>query len=178
MIILGVDPGTIYSGYGVISIKEGKCAVLEHGIIQLKAVAGIPEKLEIIYQKISSLIKLHKPESVVIETAFYGKNIQSALKIGLARGAAILAARHHHKEIFEYAPREIKKSVTGNGAASKEQVMGMVQTTLGLTKPLKYFDESDALAAALCHSYRCKSAPKRTGSWKSFVEQHPERILH
>src|SRR5690606_24045865 len=121
------------------------------------------------------IIKLFKPDEFAIETAFYGKNVQSAMKIGYARGVSILAAVHNNLPVSEYSPREIKKSVVGKGSASKEQVSYMIKTLLELKSLQLKTDESDALATALCHAFRMKSPSKKTKSWKSFIETYPDR---
>lgn len=177
MIILGVDPGTLITGYGIITQKNKMMLALSSGIIDLRKTGSIPVKLEAIYETLASLIKKYQPDDFAIETAFFGKNVQSALKIGIARGAAILSAQHHHLKIHEYSPREVKKSVTGNGAASKEQVSGMLKTLLNMKQVPVKFDESDALAVALCHAFRKGAGEKRSASWSSFAKQHPERII-
>ncbi len=177
MIILGIDPGTIKCGYGFISFDKNVIKRIDSGTFYLQTLKSMPEKLEKIYDELSILIKKHKADELSIETAFYGKNIQSALKIGLARGAAILSARHSKLNISEYSPREIKKAVTGNGAASKEQVLYMVQTLLN-QKTTKFLpDESDALAIAICHSFRLRSHSSKPKSWKDFASNFPERII-
>ena len=178
MIILGVDPGTIRCGYGVIAVATGKPVKrIASGVIQLQSIDTIPEKLGRIYETLVALIKTHRPDELSIETAFYGKNIQSALKIGLARGAAILAAVNSGLTVSEYAPREIKKAVTGNGAAAKEQVLYMVQTIINEKKTKFAADESDALATALCHSFRVNTGSSKPKNWNDFVNNFPERII-
>ncbi len=178
MIILGVDPGTIHCGYGIIKLQTGKPVErIASGVIQLQKLDNIPDKLAKIYESLTAMIKSHKPDELSIETAFYGKNVQSALKIGLARGAAILAATNNGLQVSEYSPREIKKSVTGNGAAAKEQVLYMVQTILNEKKTKFPADESDALATALCHSFRLNSSNTKPKNWKDFINNYPERII-
>jgi crossover junction endodeoxyribonuclease RuvC len=176
--ILGVDPGTLKCGYGIIEADgNGKFTHVSSGVINITAIATIPNKLEIIFSHLQTIIKKHHPDEFAIETAFYGKNVQSALKIGMARGAAIVAARQHKLDVSEYAPREVKKAVTGNGAASKEQVAYMVKTILSLRDTELKLDESDALGVALCHAFRRKQKGGKSKSWKSFVENYPERIV-
>lgn len=178
MTILGVDPGTIFTGYGIIKFHNNSMVKIVNGIIKLPSSKPLPLKLEIIYNEIDRLIKEYKPEEFAIETAFYGKNVQSAMKIGYARGVAVLAAVHNSLPTNEYAPREIKKSVVGNGAASKEQVCFMIKNLLEIKKDTKLkFDESDALAVAICHAFRIKSPVKKSRNWKSFIEQFPERVI-
>jgi len=177
MIILGVDPGTLRTGYGIISVAQGKTIWIASGTINLVKLKTLPEKLKKIYLELTDLIERYNPQEFAIETAFYGKNVQSAMKIGYARGVSILAAVNKAIFICEYSPREVKKSVVGTGAASKEQVNYMVKSILELAKGKVGMDESDALAVALCHSFRIKGISRKSTSWKSFVEKYPERII-
>ena len=180
MIILGVDPGTNYTGFGVIKQKSNNYIRVINGIIKLPTNITLPFKLEIIYDELVKIIDTYKPDEFAIETAFYGKNVQSAMKIGYARGAALLAAVHGKIPTSEYSPREIKKSVVGRGSASKEQVLYMIKTLLELKEEKMRYDESDALAVAMCHAFRIingNGVVKRNKDWKSFVESNPERIL-
>jgi crossover junction endodeoxyribonuclease RuvC len=177
MIILGVDPGTIFTGFGLIKQDGNSHHRIINGIIKLPPSFSLSQKLEIIYDELDKLIKTYRPDEFAIETAFYGKNVQSAMKIGYARGVSMLAAVHNKIPASEYSPREIKKSVVGNGAASKEQVYFMISTLLELKKEKMKFDESDALAVALCHAFRLKSPVKKSKNWKSFVEAFPERVI-
>lgn len=177
MIIIGVDPGTILTGFGIIGSDKNKFNCLEAGTIKLQSKLSIAQRLEIIYNELDKLIKIYKPHEFAIETAFYGKNVQSAMKIGYARGVSLLAAVHNKIPASEYSPREIKKAVVGTGAASKEQVNYMIKTLLNLKLKKVKFDESDALAVALCHAFRLKTPSKKTKGWKSFVEAYPERVI-
>ena len=178
MIIFGVDPGTNLTGFGIIKQTRNNFALIKNGLIKLHQNKTLSEKLVIIYDEIKGLLKLYKPDEFAIETAFYGKNVQSAMKIGYARGAAILAAAHCKIPMSEYSPREIKKSVVGKGAASKEQVSFMIKTLLSAKEIKMKYDESDALAVALCHAFRMGNNKKRTNSWKAFVEQFPDRVVN
>lgn len=177
MVILGVDPGTLITGYGIIKQSGSSFTRISNGLIKLDSAKPIPQRLEIIYNELDRIIKLFKPDEFAIETAFYGKNVQSAMKIGYARGVSILAAVHNSLPVSEYSPREIKKSVVGKGAASKEQVSYMIGTLLNLKSKKMKSDESDALATALCHAFRMKTPSKKTKSWKSFIEAYPERVI-
>jgi len=177
MQVLGVDPGTIRTGYGVVSLDNGVVKHIYSGIINLTKVTYMPEKLHIINEKLNQIIADYRPDEFSIETAFYGKNIQSALKIGLARGAAILSAYNNNLGIGEYSPREVKKSIVGTGAASKEQVNYMIKSILNINEKEIALDESDALAVAICHAFRIKGFFKKSTNWKSFIEQFPERII-
>lgn len=180
MIILGVDPGTNYTGFGVIKQKSNNYIRVINGIIKLPTNITLPFKLEIIYDELVKIIDTYKPDEFAIETAFYGKNVKSAMKIGYARGAALLAAVHKKVPTSEYSPREIKKSVVGRGSASKEQVYYMIKTLLELKEEKIRYDESDALAVAICHAFRItrsNGSVKRNKDWKSFIETYPERIV-
>lgn len=181
MIILGVDPGTNYTGYGIIkqnnSGRGGTYLRTANGIIKLPSTTPISLRLEMIYDGLSKIIKKYKPDEFAIETAFYGKNVQSAMKIGYARGVSILAAVHNKIPTSEYSPREVKKSVVGTGAASKEQVSFMIKTLLNLKDEKMKFDESDALAVALCHAFRMNTPAKKSSNWKAFIQAFPERII-
>lgn len=177
MTILGVDPGTNFTGFGIIKNEKNNFIRVINGIIKLPSTNSLSAKLEIIYNELDKLIKIYRPDEFAIETAFFGKNVQSAMKIGYARGVSILAAVHNKVPTSEYSPREIKKSVVGNGAASKEQVYFMIDTLLELKKEKMKFDESDALAVALCHAFRLKTPQKNSKNWKSFIEAYPERII-
>jgi crossover junction endodeoxyribonuclease RuvC len=183
MIILGVDPGTLVTGYGVIDADHKSMAVLDYDVIVNRDERSMPIRLKEIYSKLCSVITTYHPDEFAIETAFYGKNAQSALKIGHARGVSILAAVNHEIPTTEYSPREVKKAVVGNGAASKEQVKFMVQSILRLRETPKLFDATDALAVALCHHHRVTGS-KSIGrssithkNWSSFIKAHPNRVL-
>jgi crossover junction endodeoxyribonuclease RuvC len=187
MIILGVDPGTLTTGYGVIEGKKGRFRLLEYDVVQNRGDQRMPIRLRAIYATLCKVIDRYHPDEFAIETAFYGKNAQSAMKLGHARGVSILAAVNREIPTTEYSPREVKRAVAGNGGASKEQVSYMVQSILKLKAPPKYYDATDALAVAICHYHRTqgdgrsrkgKGGPgKNAPSWKSYVESHPERIV-
>jgi crossover junction endodeoxyribonuclease RuvC len=177
MIILGIDPGTIFTGYGIIKQNFSVYRRISSGSIKLPVKHNLPQKLEIIYDQLDKLIKTYKPDEFAIETAFYGKNVQSAMKIGYARGVSILAASHNKIPINEYSPREIKKSVVGKGAASKMQVYFMVRTLLEISTEKMRFDETDALAVALCHAFRSVRPESKRKSWKSYIETFPEKVI-
>lgn len=177
MIIFGVDPGTIRTGFGVIKYFNNEISHIDSGTIQLASLSNLAFKLQKIYDELSRLIRKHDPDEFSLETAFYGKNVQSALKIGYARGASMLAAVNNELPVNEYSPREVKKSVVGTGAASKEQVNYMIKSLLNIKTEIK-FDESDALAVAICHCLKLK-LPSSRGSknWKAFIEQNPEKVV-
>ncbi len=178
MIILGVDPGTLTTGYGVIEFERSEVSLISSGIINCAKKTKLPLRLEIIYNELSKIIQMYLPDEFAIESAFYGKNAQSALKIGHARGVSILAAIHFQIPTAEYSPREIKKSVVGNGAASKQQVMYMVNHLLKLKQKKTKLDETDAIAVALCHLQKLSSPVRRHKDWKSFIESHSHLIIN
>lgn len=177
MIILGVDPGSAFTGYGLINYDKNEVKFIRKGIIISYDKSSMPDKIANIYNALLKVIKEHSPDEFAIETAFYGKNAQSALKIGLARAAAILAAKNCGLKTIEYSPREIKKAVCGNGAASKEQIQGMVFNLLALKKIKMKFDESDALAVAICHAFKNNSCSKKSAGWKEFVKNNSDKII-
>lgn len=155
MIILGIDPGTATTGYGIIqSSKPYDFHCIEYGTIRSKANQTLASRLKKIYDGIAEVVDHFQPDQVALEDVFHGKNFQAALKLGQARGAAILAAINAEKIVAAYSPREIKMSLTGHGAASKEQVQRMVRELLQLDAPATPLDASDALAIALCHAQR------------------------
>lgn len=177
MTILGVDPGTNFTGYGIIKASRNSFTKVVNGLIKLPPGKSLAEKLEIIYDELNRLIKKYNPDEFAIETAFYGKNVQSAMKIGYARGVSLLAAVHNRIPSSEYSPKEVKKSVVGNGAASKQQVSFMIKSILKLQDEKMKFDESDALAIALCHAFRMKIPAGGKKDWKSFIEANPDRVI-
>lgn len=179
MRILGIDPGTLFTGYGIIEFDKNEITHIQSGVINIPATRDFASRLKKIYDELNSIIKTYKPDEFALETAFYGKNVQSALKIGYARGVSLLAAAHNELPIKEYSPREIKKSVVGNGASSKEQVQFMIKKLMNINKKKIKFDETDALAVAVCHAFKLTSFSSRRKSknWKEFVEAHPERII-
>jgi crossover junction endodeoxyribonuclease RuvC len=175
-LVLGVDPGTRITGYAVVRAADGGYGLVCAGVIQNDPSRPLPFRLKHIHDEISGLVTAYRPGEFAIETAFAGRNAQSALKLGQARGVSILAAEQHGLAIAEYAPREIKKAVTGNGNASKEQVRYMVTSLLSLAPKSIRLDASDAAAAALCHLHRPAPRKERHRSWESFVSAHPERV--
>lgn len=185
MRIIGIDPGTTITGIGIVEHRSERVYLIHYNTINLNSKESLPSRLKKIYDECLQCINKFKPDEFAIETAFYGKNIQSTLKLGQARGVAIIAALNSNLKISEYSPREIKKSVTGNGASSKVQVQYMVKSILSLSSDdeTMEIDSSDALAVALCHFY-CSgnilfngNTKGSSNSWKFFVEQNPERII-
>jgi len=151
-LILGIDPGTRITGFGVIRVDEGRrFSVVDYGCIRPPATKPLSERYRIIYQALEELIEKYRPEAVAVETQFIHKNPQSGIKLGMARGVVVLAASLREIPIFEYAPTRAKRAVVGTGRASKEQVRGMVQRLLSLSAPPEPEDAADALAIAICH---------------------------
>ncbi len=173
-IVLGIDPGTNIMGYGVIHQKGNKMEVVGFGIVDMHKMEGHFNKLKHIYERTLQLIDGFKPDELSIEAPFQGKNVQSMLKLGRAQGAAISAALTRTIPIFEYAPRKIKLAITGTGAASKEQVAGMLQRILKIEEMPDKLDATDGLAAALCHLYQ-RDLPKSDGkckNWSDYVKKN------
>jgi crossover junction endodeoxyribonuclease RuvC len=177
-IILGIDPGTVILGYGLISSAGKNLSLVTMGILRLQKYSDPLTRLGKIYERIDSLITEFKPDEVAIEAPFYGKNVQSMLKLGRAQGVALAPAINRSLPVFEYAPRKVKQSITGNGNASKEQVAMMVQALLKFQETPEYLDATDGVAVALCHHYQsCRpvSAPSAK-SWNEFIRKNPGRI--
>ncbi len=175
-IVLGIDPGTLVTGYGVVMRSRNTLQLLGCGTIRNPAQASMPLRLKTIYNDLCSVIETFHPDELAIESAFYGKNAQSALKLGHARGVAILAAVKSEIPTTEYSPREVKKAVVGNGAASKEQVQYMIKSMLHLSNARMLLDTSDAIAIAICHLHRLVTPTSKHKDWKSFITAHPERV--
>jgi len=149
--ILGIDPGLVQTGYGIITINENDPQIIDFGVVKPTVNDGLATRLLTIFEDVSEIINIHKPSIFSIEDVFYGKNAKSALRLGQARGAAMVAAASAGLSIHEYSARKIKQAVTGNGNAHKEQVQFMVKATLKMDKLPEPIDASDALATALCH---------------------------
>ena len=179
-VILGIDPGTLVMGFAVLKIEHNKPALGIMDIIKLSSNKDIYARLEIIHRTVSSLIVQYKPECFAIEAPFFGKNVQSMLKLGRAQGVAIAAAMQASLTVTEYSPRKIKQSITGNGNADKEQVWKMLQNILSLEDQPKYYDATDALAVALCHHYQTNNPvlnnEKPLKGWGDFMAKNPGRI--
>src|SRR5579862_956488 len=176
MIILGIDPGTLATGYGIISSRNGKLTLIDCGAIRNNSDRPMALRLQSIFESLGKTIAKFRPDECAIETAFYGKNAQSALKLGQARGVAMLAAITNNVPISEYSPREVKKALVGNGAASKQQVQYMIHSILAMKNGSTRFDVTDALAVAVCHLHRMRTPKKSYTNWKSFVAAHPQRV--
>jgi len=181
-IILGIDPGTNVTGYGIIAAENSGPRLITLGIIELKGYRDHFMKIKHIYERTIGLIDEYHPDELAIEAPFYGKNVQSMLKLGRAQGAAIAAALSRSVPIFEYAPRKIKMSITGRGAASKEQVAYMLMSILNFREKDIILDATDGLAAALCHYYQNYNTGNTTQntreykSWKDFIKHNPGRV--
>lgn len=163
-------------GYGLILVKNNQLKLMQYGVIHLTKYKGHELKLKKIFDRVQNLIDEYNPDEVALEAPFFGKNVQSMLKLGRAQGVAMAAALSRELPITEYAPKKVKMSVTSNGNASKEQVARMLMTLLKIQEEPKLLDASDALAVALCHHFQ-KGRPKSTASsWKSFLSENPGRV--
>ncbi|GAB4283875.1 MAG: crossover junction endodeoxyribonuclease RuvC [Marinilabiliales bacterium] len=178
-IILGIDPGTSVSGYGIVEIIDKKPQIIAIGIIDLRKIKDHYVKIKNVYDRTLGLIDEYHPDELAIESPFYSNNVQSMLKLGRAQGAAISAALNRSLPIFEYSPRKIKMSITGSGSASKEQVAGMLINMFNLKNLPKELDATDGLAAAICHFYQNTkiNKTKSSSSWNDFLKNNPDRIL-
>ena len=186
-IILGVDPGTSVTGFGLIKVEGKQISLIELGIIKTGKTDDHPLKLKKIFEGVLGIIEAHHPDAMAIEAPFFGKNIQSMLKLGRAQGVAMAAAMYRNIPLCEYSPKKIKQSITGNGNASKEQVSSMLQALLKFDGHPEYLDATDGLAAAVCHYLQNdlsglqknktkKPAKKHTG-WASYLTENPDKII-
>ena len=179
-VILGIDPGTTFMGYGVLKVEDRKAAMVALGVIDLRKYADHYLTLGRIFERVNGIIESYLPDELAIEAPFFGKNVQSMLKLGRAQGVAMAAAIHRQVPITEYAPTKIKMAITGNGNASKEQVAYMLQKMLHIDAGEigKYLDATDALGAAYCH-YLQMGRPEtdhKYSSWKDFATKNASRI--
>ena len=167
-------------GYGLIEVNGSAVNLLELGVLKPGSIKDGYKKLQLIFNTVSGLITKYQPTDFAIEAPFFGKNVQSMLKLGRAQGVAIAAAMRHGLEVTEYSPKKVKQSITGNGNADKEQVMKMLQTILSFKHSAKHLDASDALAVALCHHYQCNSVIGKVNGkargWEAFIKLNPQRI--
>ncbi|MEO1449303.1 MAG: crossover junction endodeoxyribonuclease RuvC [Bacteroidota bacterium] len=178
-IIIGIDPGTNVTGYGIISCQGKRMDLLACGVVQLgKAKVEHAEKLGRIFTRVSSLIKAYQPTEMALEAPFFGKNPQSMLKLGRAQGVAMAAGLLHGLSIAEYAPKKVKSAVTGTGLASKEQVAAMLRRLLNFEEEPKYLDATDGLAVAVCHFFQGNAITggKKAKDWGSFLKANPDRV--
>lgn len=180
-VLLGIDPGTQLMGYALLRISSNQPQVLLMDTLKLTKEKDIYARLAMIHAKVSELIKHYQPESFAIEAPFFGKNVQSMLKLGRAQGVAIAAAMHANIPVTEYSPKKVKQSITGNGNADKNQVWKMLQQTLLIEEKPQYFDATDALAVVLCHYYQSSSLTgsiqKGLKGWEDFLAKNPERLV-
>lgn len=179
-IIIGIDPGTNVMGYGILRVMGKRPSMLAMGVIKLNKFETHYLRLRRIFDGVQSLINQYLPDEMAIEAPFFGKNVQSMLKLGRAQGVAMAAALTHDVPITEYEPRKIKMAITGNGAASKEQVQEMLRRILNIPREqlLPELDATDALAAALCHFYETSRPIPAAGpkSWKEFIAKNPDKV--
>jgi len=177
-IILGIDPGTNIMGYGLIHQSGNKIRLITMGILKLGKYSNHALKLKKIFERTLGLIDEYKPDEMALEAPFYGKNVQSMLKLGRAQGVAMAAGLYKDLPIFEYSPKKIKQSITGNGNASKEQVAGMLANLVEFTETPEFLDATDGLAAAVCHFFQGDKVVtgKSYNSWKGFLKDNPERL--
>lgn len=177
-IILGIDPGTNIMGYGLVQQKGNSLKIIAMGVLKLGAYANHPLKLKKIFERTLALIDEYSPDEMSLEAPFFGKNVQSMLKLGRAQGVAMAAGLYRNVPIFEYSPRKIKMAITGKGTASKEQVAAMLTQLLKIKEQSEYLDATDGLAAAVCHYLQ--NNPSSEGDaytgWKSFVTKNPKRV--
>lgn len=177
-IILGIDPGTLVLGYGVIKESGSKMKLETLGVVKMGHLDDHGLKLQRIFKKTLALIEEYNPDCVALEAPFYGKNIQVMLKLGRAQGVAMAAALSRDIPIYEYSPRKIKQSVTGSGSASKEQVAAMLQNLLGFKETPQFLDATDGLAVAVCHSFQQNTvrSSQSYSTWSAFVKDNQGRI--
>ena len=192
-IILGIDPGTMVMGYSLIMQRDKQLSLLRMGVLKLKQYDNQALKLKKIFERVLEIIEEYHPDELAIEAPFFGKNVQSMLKLGRAQGVAMAAALYRDIPIFEYSPRKIKQSITGNGAASKEQVALMLQKIIQFEQLPEFLDATDATAAAVCHYFqrslnivgdsdetkivKIPKGKKSFNSWSSFLENNPDRKI-
>ncbi|MFD2696814.1 crossover junction endodeoxyribonuclease RuvC [Mesonia sediminis] len=177
-IILGIDPGTTIMGFGLIKVQDKKMEFLQLNELLLTKYDDHYIKLKLIFERTLSLIDAYHPDEIAIEAPFFGKNVQSMLKLGRAQGVAMAAGLSREVPVTEYSPKKIKMAITGNGNASKEQVAKMLQSLLKLKSLPKNLDSTDGLAAAVCHHYNSgkKVQSKNYSGWAAFVKQNPKKI--
>ncbi|MEP6584277.1 MAG: crossover junction endodeoxyribonuclease RuvC [Ginsengibacter sp.] len=179
-IILGIDPGSLVMGFGVIKVSAEGVSLIIMDVLKLSSNKNAYERLQLIHSKVCDLVKVYRAHELAIEAPFFGKNVQSMLKLGRAQGVAIAAAIQAGVPVTEYSPRKIKQSITGNGNADKLQVLKMLQRILSFDESPKYFDATDAIAVAVCHHFQGNSlvdtSSKKLNGWKDFLVQNPGRV--
>ncbi len=183
-IILGIDPGTLVMGYSIIEVCNKIITVKAIDVLKLSSKKNNYQRLQMIHTKVCEIVHKYKPTQFAIEAPFFGKNVQSMLKLGRAQGVAIAAAMDNKIPVTEYSPRKIKQAITGNGNADKEQIWKMLQRIVSLPDKPKNFDATDALAVAVCHHFSenliipaKKTTKKPKYNWQSFILENPQRIL-
>ncbi len=177
MRILGIDPGSVVTGFGVVEKTGNKFSLVEYGVIEAKReYTSLEHRLKIIYERLNQVIIRTSPDEAALELLFFFKNPQSLLKLSHARGVAMLSASVANIPLSEYSALEIKKSVTGKGRASKEQVQYMVKSMLSIKENPAFYDATDALAIAICHGLKSNAPESSSRSWKEFIVQNPNRI--
>ena len=177
--ILGIDPGTNFMGYAILRIQKEEAYCSRLGVLKMKRYSTQQEKLKHIFLRVQELVKSYQPDHMAIEAPFFGKNVQSMLKLGRAQGVAIAAAMTVDIPTSEYSPKKIKLAITGNGNASKQQVHGMLTQLVKMKESTESLDASDALAAALCHHFQSQSpisGGKRYDSWSDFLKSNPDKV--
>jgi crossover junction endodeoxyribonuclease RuvC len=175
-IILGLDPGTNIMGYGLINVSGSTLSLIQYGVIHLGKYGDHAVKLKKIFDRVLTLLDEYHPDEVALEAPFFGKNVQSMLKLGRAQGVAMSAALYREIPIIEYAPKKVKQSVTGNGNASKEQVARMLMQVFQIKELPKLLDATDALAVALCHHFQKGQTKTKSKSWEGFLKDNPGRV--
>ena len=177
-IILGIDPGTTIMGFGLIKVINKKMELIEMEELKLIKIKDHYVRLKLIFEKTIELIDKHKPDEISIEAPFFGKNVQSMLKLGRAQGVAMAAGLSRQIPVTEYSPKKIKMAITGNGNASKEQVAKMLQNLFSIKELPKNLDSTDGLAAAVCHFYNNESilTDKKYSGWSSYIKNNPKKI--
>ena len=177
-IILGIDPGTTIMGFGLIKVINKKMELIEMDELKLIKIKDHYVRLKLIFEKTIELIDKHKPDEISIEAPFFGKNVQSMLKLGRAQGVAMAAGLSRQIPVTEYSPKKIKMAITGNGNASKEQVAKMLQSLFNIKELPKNLDSTDGLAAAVCHFYNNESisTDKKYSGWSSYIKNNPKKI--
>jgi len=177
-IILGIDPGTQIMGFGIIKIVSKKMQFVQMNELMLKKYSDTYVKLKLIFERTIELIDTYHPDEIAIEAPFFGKNVQSMLKLGRAQGVAMAAGLSREIPITEYLPKKIKMAITGNGNASKEQVAQMLKSMLNLKSLPKNLDSTDGLAAAVCHFYNGgkSTSEKKYSGWSAFVKNNPKKV--
>ncbi|MEK9756058.1 MAG: crossover junction endodeoxyribonuclease RuvC [Bacteroidota bacterium] len=178
IIIMGIDPGTNITGYGIIKVQKKNIELIDLIEFKLSKNDDHSLKLSNIFKKTTEIINKYSPDQVAIESPFFGKNVQSMLKLGRAQGVSMAAALNHEIPITEYSPKKIKMSITGNGNSTKEQVAKMLKSMLDIKEMPKNLDSTDGLAAAVCHYFNLNNSnsKKQFSNWSSFIKKNPDKI--